>query len=80
MATIIKNADVEEKELYNPYDKIEQIVMEKVFTLESENVQLKTELAYVKAKLEVYERIASISNSKTTLGFGPPLRDEGGNE
>lgn len=56
----------------NPYDKIESIVMEKVFALENENAQLKNELAIANAKLEVYERLATISNSKTSLGFGPP--------
>lgn len=55
------------------YDKIEQIVMNRVFTLENENSQLRNELATAKAKLEVYERLASISNSKTQLGFGPPI-------
>lgn len=62
----------------NVYNKIEQIVMDKIFTLEAENSQLKSELAYVKAKLEVYERIASISDSKISLGFGPPTDKEGG--
>lgn len=60
------------------YNKIEQIVMDKVFMLENENSQLKTELAYAKAKLEVYERIASVSDSKISLGFGPPIMKEGG--
>lgn len=55
------------------YEKIENIVMERVFSLESENSQLKQELANAKAKLEVYERLASISDNKTQLGFGPPL-------
>lgn len=63
----------------NVYDKIEKIITEKIFSLESENSQLKNELAYCKAKLEVYERIASISNQKVTLGFGPPI-EKGGNE
>lgn len=61
----------------NPYNKIESIVMEKVFLLESENAQLKSELAYAKAKLEVYERLATISGQKTQLGFGPPLNQGG---
>lgn len=64
----------------NVYDRIEQMVVEKIIILENENTQLKSELAYANAKLEVYERIASISNSKTTLGFGPPIKNEGGNE
>ena len=55
------------------YEKIENIIMEKVFSLESENSQLKQEVAHAKAKLEVYERLASISDTKTQLGFGPPL-------
>lgn len=57
----------------NVYDKIENIVMNRVFMLENENAQLKNELAVAKAKLEVYERLASISGTKTQLGFGPPL-------
>lgn len=59
------------------YNKIEQIVMDKLFTLESENTRLKTELAYANAKLEVYERIANVSGSKVSLGFGPPINKEG---
>ena len=59
-----------------PYEKIENIVMGRMYELENENIQLKNELALAKAKLEVYERIANISNSKTTLGFGPPIRRE----
>ena len=55
------------------YAKLEALVMEKVFVLEAENAQLKTELATAKAKLEIYERIASVSDSKITLGFGPPI-------
>lgn len=57
----------------NAYAKIEAIVMEKVFTLEAENAQLHNELAMAKAKLEIYERIASVSDSKVQLGFGPPI-------
>lgn len=56
-----------------PYEKIENIVMGRVFELENENTQLKNELAIANAKLEVYERLASISDSKNTLGFGPPI-------
>jgi hypothetical protein len=52
--------------------------MNRVFTLENENVQLKNELTVAKAKLEVYERLANISGTKTQLGFGPPLDREGG--
>ena len=58
------------------YDKIKDIIMEKVFTLENENAQLKHDLAIAQAKLEVYERIASISDSKTSLGFGPPTQKD----
>lgn len=54
------------------YNKIENIVMEKVFTLENENAQLKQDLAIAQAKLDVYERLANISGEKTQLGFGPP--------
>lgn len=63
----------------NAYAKIENLVMEKVFTLETENAQLRTDLAMANAKLEIYERIASVSNSKVQLGFGPPISREGGN-
>lgn len=59
------------------YEKLETIVMERVITLESENLQLKSELALAQAKLSVYERIASISDDKKTLGFGPPMTKEG---
>lgn len=55
------------------YAKIESLVMEKVFSLEAENAQLKNELAMAQAKLEIYERIASVSDSKIQLGFGPPI-------
>lgn len=61
----------------NPYNKIESIVLERVFSLEHENAQLKSELSYAKAKLEVYERLATISGPKTQLGFGPPLNQGG---
>lgn len=57
----------------NAYDKIENIVMNRVFMLENENAQLKNELAVAKAKLEVYERLANISGTKTQLGFDPPI-------
>ena len=60
------------------YSKIESIVMERVFSLENENAQLKNDLAIAQAKLEVYERLANISGTKTQLGFGPPLDREGG--
>lgn len=62
----------------NAYEKLENIIMERVFTLENENAQLRQELTTAKAKLSVYERIATITNSKTTLGFGPPITQEGG--
>ena len=62
------------------YEKIENIVMERVFLLENENAQLKQELTTARAKLSVYERIATITNSKNTLGFGPPITQEGGND
>ena len=55
------------------YSKIESIVMEKVFSLENENAQLRNDLAIAQAKLEVYERLANISGDKTQLGFGPPI-------
>ena len=53
--------------------------MERVFLLENENTQLRQELATAKAKLSVYERIATITNAKNTLGYGPPITQEGGN-
>ena len=55
------------------YSKIESIEMERVFSLENENAQLKNDLAIAQAKLEVYERLANISGDKTQLGFGPPI-------
>ncbi len=61
------------------YEKLENIVMERVFSLENENAQLRQELSTARAKLSVYERIATITNSKSTLGFGPPITQEGGN-
>ena len=57
----------------NPYNKIESIVMERVFSLENENAQLRNDLAVAQAKLDVYERLANISGTKTQLGFGPPI-------
>ena len=63
------------------YKKVYKIVTEKMCTLEgqvnalqAENTQLKNELAIANAKLEIYDRIASISDSKATLGFGPPIK------
>lgn len=64
------------KEEINPYAKIEQIVMRRLYELENENTQLKSELSTAKAKLEVYERLANISDSKISLGFGPPINKE----
>lgn len=55
------------------YSKIEALVMERIFTLEADNARLQNELAIAKAKLEIYERIATVSDSKMTLGFGPPI-------
>ena len=60
------------------YEKLENIVMERVFSLENENAQLRQELTTAKAKLSVYERIATITGTKNTLGFGPPITQEGG--
>lgn len=61
------------------YDKIESIIMNKVFKLEAENTQLRNDLHLAQAKLEVYERLATISGAKNTLGFGPPTSREGDN-
>ena len=65
------------------YKKVYKIVTEKVnelektiTTLNTENTQLKTELAVKNAKLEVYERLATISGTKSQLGFGPPITRE----
>lgn len=58
------------------YNKIEEIVMNRVFALEAENAELKKDLALATAKLEVYDRIASVTDSKKTIGFGPPMRGE----
>ena len=55
------------------YSKIESIVMERVFSLENENAQLRNDLAVAQAKLDVYERLANISGDKIQLGFGPPI-------
>ena len=55
------------------YNKIESIVMERVFSLENENAQLRNDLAVAQAKLDVYERLANISGTKTQLGFDPPI-------
>ncbi len=71
MATKTGNTDA--------YNKIESIVMERLIVLEAENAQLKQDLAMAQAKLEIYERIATVSDSKITLGFGPPISKEGGN-
>ena len=60
------------------YAKIEALVMEKVFSLENENAQLKNDLAIAQAKLEIYERIATVSDSKITLGFGKKKKKKGG--
>ena len=58
------------------YAKIESLVMERIFGLETENAQLKNDLAIAQAKLEIYERIASVSDSKVQLGFGPPMNKD----
>ena len=64
------------KNTENAYARIEKMVVEKVITLEDENAQLRSELAYANAKLSVYERISTISNNKVQLGFGPPIEKE----
>ena len=66
----------DKKDEVNVYEKIERIVLEKVIALEVENAQLKNELISARAKLDIYERIATVSNSKVTLGFGPPIQRE----
>ena len=57
------------------YDKIEDIVRNRLMVLESENARLRHELAIAEAKLDVYDRIASVSDSQRTIGFGPPIRE-----
>ena len=64
------------KNTENAYARIEKMVVEKVIALEDENAQLRSELAYANAKLSVYERIATISDNKRQLGFGPPIEKE----
>lgn len=58
------------------YDKVEQLVYERVFSLEDENARLRNDLAIAQAKLDVYEQIATVSGAKTSLGFGPPIIKE----
>ena len=53
----------------NPYKELEHIVMEKVFSLENENTQLRQELAIAQAKLSIYEKLTNVSDSKMALGF-----------
>lgn len=60
----------------NAYDKIEQLVYGKIYELENENAQLRSDLALANAKLEVYERIATVTGSKSSLGFGPPIEKQ----
>ena len=60
----------------DPYSRVENIVMGRLYELETENSQLKQDLCIAKAKLEVYERLANISGTKTQLGFGPPIINE----
>ena len=58
------------------YEYLESLVQGRITELENENARLKDELAITKAQLSVYERIASITGTKTSLGFGPPLPPE----
>ena len=74
------NKKKDKKEEINPYNKIEDLVRERIFTLEMENSQLKQQLALSNAKLEIYERVAAVSNRETSIGFGPPISREGGND
>lgn len=59
------------------YDKIETIITERVFELEEENRKLQFQLAVAQAKLEVYERIANLTDKDRSIGFGPPITKEG---
>lgn len=58
------------------YNKLESLAIDRIMKLENENAQLRADLTNARAKLSVYERIASISDSKVTLGFGPSIREE----
>lgn len=60
----------------NAYDRIEQLVIDRISVLETENMRLRTELSYANAKLSVYERIATVTGTKNSLGFGPPIDNE----
>lgn len=59
-------------------NKLENIINEKIMTLEVENAELKQELLLAQAKLSVYERLSTIVDDKKTLGFGPPLQEKTG--
>ena len=75
MTTADTYKDVYKKVIMMMSEKINNLE-KTVDTLSDENTQLKTELAIKNAKLEVYERIANISDSKTSLGFGPPIQKD----
>lgn len=63
------------KTSYN--EKIENIIMERVYKLEEENEKLRFQLTAIQAKLEVYERIANLTDKDRSIGFGPPIIKEG---
>jgi hypothetical protein len=58
-----------QKDKNKSYEKIENIVMRRVFALEDENARLREELTIANAKLSVYERMDFISDSKMQMGF-----------
>ena len=63
------------KTSYN--EKIENIIMERVYKLEEENEKLRFQLTAIQGKLEVYERIANLTDKDRSIGFEPPIIKEG---
>lgn len=63
------------KTSYN--EKIENIIMERVYKLEEENEKLRFQLTAIQAKLEVYERIANLTDKDRSIGFESPIIKEG---
>lgn len=58
------------------YEALKQLVTDRIYQLESANQELRIKLSVAQAKLEVYERLISISDSKISLGFETPMRKE----
>lgn len=80
MAKIIDTNSQSENNIPLLTDSLYKLVVEKIGSLERENTQLKNDLMTARAKLEVYERLLNISDSKISLGFGPPIIREGDSE